>query len=249
MANDRNIRRNEEIREHDVHVTKRAVGVFRSQDDVEDFIRALKSDNFPMDRVSLLARDVKGIEGADEITETEGNEAREGAGAGATAGTVLGGVGGFLVGVGLLAVPGIGPVLAAGAEISAIASTLAGAGIGAATGGIIGALVGMGIPEERAKVYEDRIKAGNYLVMVSGTDEEIERISSIMRDRNVEDFDVYPVGGRRGATETTTPVTTGKRVETRRVEATDKTMVTDTRDLDNDGEPEVIIKENRRDIR
>ncbi|MGF1500145.1 MAG: histidine kinase [Elainellaceae cyanobacterium] len=248
MANDPNVR-NRETHDNDVHVTKRAVGVFKTQDAVEDLIRKLKSDNFPMERVSLLARDVKGIEGADEITETEGNEAKEGAGAGATTGTVLGGVGGFLVGVGLLAIPGVGPVLAAGTEISALASTFAGAGIGAATGGIVGALVGMGIPEERAKVYEDRIKAGNYLVMISGTDEEIEHISSIMRDRDVQDFDVYPVAGRREATQTTTPVATGERVEARRVEATDKTVVTDTRDLDKDGEPEVIIKEKRRDVR
>jgi len=188
------------IRENDTKVTrnmgayKRAAGVYKSKEDLEHVIRALKDANYNMDRVSLLARNLDNVEGADEIVHerTEGNEAKEGAGIGATTGTLLGGVTGFLIGVGLLAIPGVGPILAAGAEIGALGSTLAGAGIGAATGGIVGALIGLGIPEKKAKVYEERIKAGDYLLIVSGeNDGDLNRVESIMRDRNVEEFEVF----------------------------------------------------------
>lgn len=178
---------------------KRAVGVFKKQEDIESALHALKGGGFDMDRVSLLARNLEDVEGAREVTEKHGNEAKEGAGIGATTGTVLGGVGGFLVGVGLLAIPGVGPILAAGAEISALASTLAGAGIGAAAGGIIGALVGLGIPEEKAKVYNERVKAGHYLLMVSGNDDEVRRAQSIMRERNVEEFEIFDAPDRNRA--------------------------------------------------
>jgi hypothetical protein len=170
---------------------KRAVGVFERREDLEAVIRALKDANVDMNRVSLIARHVDNVEGASEITEQGGNEAQEGAGIGASTGTVLGGVGGLLVGLGVLAIPGVGPILAAGVEINALASTLAGAGIGAATGGIVGALVGLGIPEEHANMYNDRVKAVQYLLLVSGTEADVRRVESIMRDRNVADFNIY----------------------------------------------------------
>ncbi|MGQ4649331.1 DUF1269 domain-containing protein [Lyngbya aestuarii] len=237
---------------------KRAVGVFKKQEDLESALHALKGGGFDMDRVSLLARNVEDVEGAREVTEKHGNEAKEGAGIGATTGTVLGGVGGFLVGVGLLAIPGVGPILAAGAEISALASTLAGAGIGAAAGGIIGALIGLGIPEERAKVYNERVKAGDYLLMVSGNDDEVRRAQSIMRERNVEEFDIFdapdrnraqaeaiPAAERRQVREEVRPMPTAERRQVR------EETVTETRDLTGDGDPEVIIvdKNKRREVR
>lgn len=223
---------------------KRAVGVFSKREDVENALRALKDDNFDMDNVSLLARDLEGIEGADEVTEKQGNEASEGAGIGATTGTVLGGIGGFLVGAGVLAIPGVGPVLAAGVGISEIAATLAGAGIGAAAGGIIGALVGLGIPEEKAKVYEDRIKAGDYLLMVTGTEDHVERAASILRDRHIQEFEIYdaPDLGRNNQSELIgeeRPVV-AREVVTDRSEV-EKRNVSEKIDLDRDGEAEVII--------
>lgn len=217
---------------------KRAVGVFRNRRDLEDAIRALKDSNYDMERVSLIARHIDDVKGAEEVTEHHGNEAKEGAAAGATAGTVLGGLGGFLVGVGLLAIPGVGPILAAGAEISAIASTLAGAGIGAASGGIIGALVGLGIPEENAKTYNDRVEAGDYLLMVSGTDDELRRVESMLRDRHIEDFHIYNAPDLN-----TRPVAKTDRVVERDV-VVDRDA-TATRDLDKDGDPEVLIVDKR----
>ncbi|MGV2829917.1 general stress protein [Myxosarcina sp. GI1(2024)] len=231
---------------------KRAVGVFERREDVESALRALKDKGFNMDNVSLLARDIEGVEGADQVTDKEGNEASEGAGIGATTGTVLGGIGGFLVGAGVLAIPGVGPVLAAGVGISEIASTLAGAGIGAAAGGIVGALVGLGIPEEKAKVYEDRIKAGDYLLMVTGTEDEVESAASILRDRDIQEFEIYDAPDRYQAdnelVEQPRPMAEREEVVSERREVS-RRDATDKIDIDNDNEAEVFIvdetKKNR----
>lgn len=218
---------------------KRVVGVFKRREDLESALSALSDAGIQKEHISLLAKHVENVEGAEELTDPQGNEAKEGAGIGATTGTVLGGIGGFLVGAGVLAIPGVGPVLAAGVGISEIAATLAGAGIGAAAGGLVGALVGAGIPEEHAKNYEKRIKAGDYLLMVDGTVNDIRNVESILRDRHIEDmatYDAPDLANRTTATTATTATTTG---------TTTATAATGTRDLDNDGEPEVIIVDNR----
>lgn len=226
---------------------KRAVGVFKKHEDLEEALRDLKKSAFDMDRVSLITRHIEDIEGAREVTEKHGNEAKEGAAAGATAGTILGGLGGFLVGVGVLAIPGIGPLLAAGVGIPAFASTLAGAGIGAAAGGIIGGLVGLGIPEERAKVYNERVKGGEHLLMVNGTENDLHRVRDIMRRHNVDEFGIYDApdlikakSARREVKAESAP--RSERVVTREV-------LTETRDIDRDGEPEVFIVEERKEVR
>lgn len=172
---------------------RRAVGLFYSRDEAEAALRALKDDGFNMNRVNVIAKN------ADEVTQSagvdvgydEGDNAAEGAGAGATTGTVLGGIGGLLVGLGTLAIPGVGPIIVAGEAATTIATTLAGAGIGAAAGGIIGGLVGMGIPEDKAKIYSDRVGSGSYLVMVNGSDDDITRAERILRDNGIEEYGVY----------------------------------------------------------
>lgn len=173
---------------------KRAAGLFYSRDEAEAAVRALKDAGYDMDRVSVIARDADNV-GGQETTEKVGNKADEGAKTGALTGGTLGGLTGLLVGLGALAIPGIGPILLAGAEATAIATTLAGGAIGAAAGGLIGALVGLGIPEERAKVYNDRVKSGSFLVMVNGNAAEIARAESIMRQNGVEEFGIYNVPG------------------------------------------------------
>ncbi len=149
-----------------------------------------------MDRVSILAKDTERNEqiAGTQVRDTDDNEAQEGAGIGAVTGTVLGGVGGFLVGLGSLVVPGAGPFLAAGT----LATTLAGAGIGAAAGGIIGSLTGLGIPEEEARGYSDRVSRGDYLVMIEGFGDEIERAGSILKNRGVRDWRIYDILKNRG---------------------------------------------------
>ncbi len=172
-------------------IYQRAVGVFRDRQGIERAIQRFKDVNYDMDRVSLIARNIDDVRGAEEIRDhAEGNEAAEGAGIGAVTGTLFGGVTGLLIGLGTLAIPGIGPALVAG-ELAALGTTAAGAGVGALTGGLVGALTGMGIPEERAKVYEGSVKAGEYLLMVSGTGDQLNQAESIMRDCGIREFGVY----------------------------------------------------------
>ncbi|MDF5730085.1 MAG: hypothetical protein PUP92_19250 [Rhizonema sp. PD38] len=190
-----------------IGVQRRAVGVFPNRRDVEGALHELRDSGFPMDRVSVIKRDSDGnddIAGA-EVRDTVGNKADEGAAVGAVSGGALGGLTGLLVGLGTLAIPGLGPIMLAGATATAIATTLAGAGIGAAAGGLLGSLVGLGIPEEEARVYNERVQRGNYLVIIDGTVAEIAKAEEILHRQGVEEFAVY----ERPGTEATGIVTDG----------------------------------------
>lgn len=174
---------------------KRAVGVFPNRHDAEYALNELRDSGFPMHKVSVIVRDADqhdDIAGAD-VRERVSNKADEGAVTGAVAGGALGGLTGLLVGLGLLAIPGIGPVMLAGATATTIATTLSGGALGAISGGIIGALIGLGIPEERARVYNERVAQGEYLVIVDGTDDEIARAEAILRSRGIQELGIYDV--------------------------------------------------------
>ncbi|HEY9013868.1 MAG TPA: YsnF/AvaK domain-containing protein [Gemmatimonadales bacterium] len=136
------------------------VGLFHSQADAERAIQRLKNEGFSENQIGVAMKD---REQQKELIEGTGTQAAEGATAGAIGGGVLGGVIGLLAGVGALAIPGVGPIIAGGT----LASTLAGAGIGAAAGGLLGALVGMGVPEEDARHFDEGFRAGGTLVTVS----------------------------------------------------------------------------------
>ena len=181
---------------------RRAVGVFSRRADAERALHELRDSGFPMNAVSVVAKDDEGqgnIGGVDVHDRVDDNKADEGAKTGALAGGALGGLTGLLVGLGLLAIPGVGPIMLAGATATALATTISGGAIGAAAGGLLGALIGLGIPEDRARVYNDRLSRGDYLVMVDGTDEEISRAETILNNRGIEDYGVYdiPVNQRR----------------------------------------------------
>jgi len=176
-----------------VNVRRRAVGTFSNRREAEQALHELKNSGFSMDRVSVIAKDAEhtgNIAGA-ETREKIGNKADEGATTGAITGGTLGGLTGLLVGLGTLAIPGIGPIMLAGATATTLATTLAGAGIGAAAGGLIGGLIGLGIPEERARVYNERVERGHYLVIVDGTDAEIATAERIFNRYGIEEFGVY----------------------------------------------------------
>ncbi|GAB4538868.1 MAG: hypothetical protein Tsb0014_28780 [Pleurocapsa sp.] len=183
---------------------KRATGLYYSREEAEAAVRDLKSAGYDMNQVSVIARDNDNLAGQDTTKEI-GNKADDGAAAGALTGGALGGITGLLVGLGALAIPGIGPILLAGAEATAIATTIAGAGIGAAAGGLVGALIGLGIPEEKAKIYSDRVGRGSFLVMVTGTAAGIKPVEAIMRRHGVEEFDIYNTNAPATA-KTTKPV-------------------------------------------
>ncbi len=135
--------------------------LFPDRSMAERAINDLKDAGFRGEDIGVAMRNQ---EGQKEMARETGTNAAKGATSGAISGGVLGSVAGFLVGIGALAIPGVGPVIAGGV----LATTLAGAGIGAAGGGIIGALVGLGIPEEHAKYYESGFRSGKVLVTVSG---------------------------------------------------------------------------------
>ncbi|ULP74796.1 general stress protein [Nodularia sphaerocarpa] len=172
---------------------RRAVGTFANRRDVEQALHELKNSGFPMDRVSVIAKDAEHRDdvAGTQVKERVGNKADDGATTGAMTGGAVGGLTGLLVGLGTLAIPGIGPIMLAGATATTLATTLAGAGIGAAAGGLLGGLIGLGIPEERAKVYHERVERGHYLVMVEGTEAEILRAETIFNRYHIEEFGVY----------------------------------------------------------
>jgi uncharacterized protein (TIGR02271 family) len=149
------------------------VGLFHNQADAERAIQRLKQEGFSEDQIGVALKDRKR---QDELIEGTGTQAAEGAATGALGGGVLGGVIGLLAGVGALAIPGIGPIIAGGT----LASTLAGAGIGAAAGGLIGALAGMGIPEEDAKHFDAGFQAGGTLVTVDAGNRVEEARQSLL---------------------------------------------------------------------
>lgn len=178
------------------HPKQRAVGIFRTQEQVESALRSLKKANFDMDQVSVIARDSDqspaGVAREDKDRQiSEGNKADEGARTGAATGGVLGGLTGLLVGLGALAIPGIGPILLAGAGATALATTLAGTAIGAAAGGLVGGLVGLGIPEEHARVYSDHVAQGYYLVMLTGDHSSIDHAATILKKHGIQEWNVY----------------------------------------------------------
>ena len=132
--------------------------------------------------MSVLAPDQKATK---ELAAEKNTKAPEGATTGVVAGGAVGGTLGLLVGLGTLAIPGLGPFIAAGPIMAA----LAGLGAGAATGGLIGALVGMGIPEYEAKRYEGRVKDGGVLLSVHCDDSEwVDKAKDILKHAGAEDI-------------------------------------------------------------
>lgn len=218
-------------------LNKRAVGVFSTRSAAEHALHELNDSGFPMNKISVIAKDdnqadIAGVDVQDKV----GNKADEGASAGAVTGGVLGGATGLLVGLGALAIPGVGPIVLAGEVATALATTLAGGAIGAAAGGLIGALVGLGIPEEKARNYNDRVSRGHYLVMVDGSEAEIARAQSILTGRGIEDFGIYDIPGSSSQASYATP------------NSLDTTNVVSDRNNVTTGDPKVVIVDRREEI-
>jgi uncharacterized protein (TIGR02271 family) len=182
---------------------QQAIGIFPNRSAAEQALHELRDSNFPMDQVSVVAKDSAHNEniGGVDVSDHADNKADDGAKVGALSGGALGGLTGLLVGLGTLAIPGVGPIMLAGAAATALATTVAGGAIGAAAGTLLGGLIGMGIPEDRAKIYNDRVSAGEYLVMVTGTNGEIAEAEAILNHRGIQEWGVYDVPETESATE------------------------------------------------
>ncbi len=163
-------------------MSKSVFCIATTQGQALEIIRGLKSHGFSDSEISVLLPDTAGTH---DMGHVKTSKAPEGTATGAAAGGVAGGILGLLAGVGSLAIPGIGPFIAAGPIMAA----LGGAALGATAGGVVGGLIGLGIPELEAKRYEEKLKKGNYLVSVHvANDEQEDRAKTIFKAAKAEDI-------------------------------------------------------------
>lgn len=164
-------------------MSKSAVfGIASTGIQAERIANALKAAGFAGNDISVLFPDKTGTR---DFAHEQHTKAPEGAATGAGTGGLLGGGLGWLVGIGSLAIPGVGPFIAAGPIMAA----LGGAAVGAAVGGLTGALVGLGIPEYEAKQYEGKIREGNILISVHAEDgKEVSRAKEIFKREGAHDI-------------------------------------------------------------
>jgi len=157
-------------------------GIYPTAEAAERTVDSLLAAGFPNDSISVLLPDSRSTR---EFAHEKGTKAPEGTAVGATTGGVLGGALGVLAGVGALAIPGIGPFIAAGP----IVAGLAGLGAGGAVGGLVGALVGIGIPEYEAKRYEGRVRGGGTLLSVHcDTSDQLVRAKDHLKASGAHDI-------------------------------------------------------------
>jgi len=157
-------------------------GIYKSVGQAERAVDLLSAKGFSQNDISVLLPDNQSTK---EFAHEKNTKAPEGATTGVATGGAVGGTLGLLAGIGALAIPGLGPFIAAGPIMGA----LAGLGVGGAVGGLIGALVGMGIPEYEAKRYEGRLKDGGVLLSVHcNTSDEIKRAKHLLEETGAEDI-------------------------------------------------------------
>lgn len=159
---------------------KLAIGLFDNTDNANNALDELREEGFSADTVSVVARENIITEINTDNATTE--DVSEGAGAGALVGGLLG----LLAGVSAITIPGIGPVLSAGALATALGSTAVGAGLG----GLVGALVDLGIPDSEAEAYAEGVKRGDILLTVQGEEDETKKAEEIFARNNALDINV-----------------------------------------------------------
>src|ERR1700736_781716 len=157
-------------------------GIYPNVDGAERAVAALVQARFSNDDISVLLPD---NQGSKDFAHEKHTKAPEGTTTGVAAGGTIGGTLGLLAGIGALAIPGVGPLIAAGPIMGA----LAGLGVGGAVGGLVGALVGMGIPEFEAKRYEGRSKEGGVLLSVHcDTSDNVARAKELLKQTSAQDI-------------------------------------------------------------
>jgi hypothetical protein len=176
---------------------KTVTGLFDNYDDASDAVGELEASGVPHADISIVANN------SDDWYE-DGNtsKAAEDATGGAGVGAVIGGAGGLLTGLGLMAIPGVGPVVAAGWLAATAVGAVGGAVVGGAAGGIVGALTDSGVSEKDAHVYAEGVRRGGTMVTARVSDElagEAERILGQANSVNLEDRrGAYEAGGWTG---------------------------------------------------
>lgn len=167
-------------------------GLFDDYDDANDAVGELVATGVPRDEISLVANNATGWYKADDA------EAGEDAATGAGLGAVVGGAGGLATGLGLMAIPGLGPVVAAGWLAATAVGAVGGALVGGAAGGIIGAMTKAGVPENDAHVYAEGVRRGGTMVTARVEDSLVPNAEQILKQYNSVD-----IADRRSAYEAT----------------------------------------------
>jgi len=161
---------------------KSVFGIYKNSMAAEAAVDRILANGFTNNDVSVLLPDSRSSK---EFAHEKNTKAPEGTTTGVAAGGAVGGTLGLLAGIGSLAIPGLGPIIAAGPIMGA----LAGLGVGGAVGGLLGALIGMGIPEYEAKRYEGRVKSGGVLVSIHcDTSDEVKQAKNLLEQTGAEDI-------------------------------------------------------------
>lgn len=167
-------------------MVKAVVGVFRSEDRAKEAITELKRQGFDEREISLIARENKGRGGGEGAGAGENESftmSEQNVGDGAITGGAIGGIAGLLAGAGAMLIPGVGPIIAAG-PLAAFLTGIVG-------GGLVGGLVDFGIPEERGRHYEERVKRGDILVTLKAGEDETSKIASVLKRFGAEDVESF----------------------------------------------------------
>jgi hypothetical protein len=166
--------------------TRTIARLYDTHETAAEVVRELEAAGIPDTDISLVTNNrdnqyaaAPSAPNTAERTDAE-SRAASGAGTGATTGAVLGGGAGLLAGLGMLAIPGVGPVVAAGWLVATLAGAGAGAAVGAAAGGLVGSLTAAGVPEREAHVYAEGVRRGSSLVTVRTDDSSVTRVEAIM---------------------------------------------------------------------
>lgn len=164
-------------------MSQSAFCIATSEEQANHIVERLQLSGFPNSDISVIAPDP----GKGGFAHVKSSKAPEGIAKGVATGGIAGGALGLLVGIGALAIPGLGAFIAAGPIMAA----LRGAAVGAATGGLVGGLIGMGIPEIEARRYEDKLRRGNYLISAhAATGRQLENAQDIFEAEHAEDISV-----------------------------------------------------------
>ena len=175
---------------------KRAVGTFPTREDAEIALTDLRDAGFNMDKISAIAQNPQGEEMAEAEVQSSAERAKDAAGTGALMGATTGGIFGLIGSLSVLAIPGVGVAT----EVAVLlGNAFLGSGIGAAGGSLVGALVGWGIPEEQANYYQELLSKGSYVILVEGTEAEINGAEAILINHKIRDWSMYNAPGNYNA--------------------------------------------------
>lgn len=167
-------------------------GLFDNYDEALNAVRALEEAGIPADDISLISNNTNG-EYVDDALKDDSNTVT-GAETGAGLGAVAGGGAGLLTGLGLLSIPGVGPVVAGGWLTATLVGLLGGAAAGGVAGGVVGALTESGVPEDEAQAYTEAIRRGSSLVVVRCDEDDREKVEALL-----DEWTRVDIGARRNA--------------------------------------------------